>query len=148
MHTERGKIFLIIAINPYLASICHYSWIPKLLYTLQKKKVDTFSTLIISYTNSINGKCYISYERKIYLLSELLQVMTLKFMHDWTHSVNKDKVTNQKLHKHNWKTFQWLFNEDFSKKTKLWNSLDQLLKEACSLNSFKYHLKMLFTDKY
>ena len=23
--------------------------------------------------------------------------MTLKFMHDWTHSVNKDKVTNQKL---------------------------------------------------
>ena len=31
---------------------------------------------------------------------------------------------------------------------KLWNSLDQLLKEACSLNSFKYHLKMLFTEKY
>ena len=31
---------------------------------------------------------------------------------------------------------------------KLWNSLDQLLKEACSLNSFKYRLKMLFTEKY
>ena len=31
---------------------------------------------------------------------------------------------------------------------KLWNSFDQLLKEACSLNSFKYHLKMLFTEKY
>ena len=31
---------------------------------------------------------------------------------------------------------------------KFWNSLDQLLKEACSLNSFKYRLKMLFTEKY
>ena len=29
-----------------------------------KKKVDTFSTLNISYTNSIDGKCNISYERK------------------------------------------------------------------------------------
>ena len=36
--------------------------------------------------------------------------MTLKFMHDWTHSLNKDKVTNQKLHKHNGKNF---FNETF-----------------------------------
>ena len=31
---------------------------------------------------------------------------------------------------------------------KFWNSLDQLLKEACSLNSFKYRLKMFFTEKY
>ena len=36
--------------------------------------------------------------------------MILKFMHDWTHSVNQDKVTIQKLHKHNGKIF---FNETF-----------------------------------
>ena len=30
---------------------------------------------------------------------------------------------------------------------KFWNSLDQSLKEACSLNSFKYGLKMLFTEE-
>ena len=29
-----------------------------IMYTQQKKKVDTFSTLIISYTNSIDGKWY------------------------------------------------------------------------------------------
>ena len=35
-------------------------------YTLnEKKKVDTFSTFIISYTNSIDGKFHISYEREI-----------------------------------------------------------------------------------
>ena len=34
-------------------------------YTQQKKKVDTFSSLIILYTTSIDGKCHISYERKI-----------------------------------------------------------------------------------
>ena len=38
------------------------------IYTQQKKKVDTFSTLIISYTNSKDGKCHISYEREINLL--------------------------------------------------------------------------------
>ena len=37
-------------------------------YTQQKRKVDTFSTLIISYTNSIDGKCHISYEREINIL--------------------------------------------------------------------------------
>ena len=37
-----------------LKSYCHENEI----YTQQKKKVDTFSTLIISYTNSIDGKCY------------------------------------------------------------------------------------------
>ena len=37
-----------------------------LMYT--KKKVDTFSTLIMSYTNSVGGKCHISYEREIYPL--------------------------------------------------------------------------------
>ena len=31
-----------------------------IIYTQQQQKVDTFSTLIISYTNSIDGKCYIS----------------------------------------------------------------------------------------
>ena len=31
---------------------------------------------------------------------------------------------------------------------KFWNSLDQSLKEACSLNRFKYRLKMLFIEKY
>ena len=35
------------------------------LYTQQKKKVNTYSTLIISYTNSIDGKCHISHEREI-----------------------------------------------------------------------------------
>ena len=40
----------------------------KYMYTQQKKKVDTFSTLIISYTNSIDGKCYIAYEREIHPL--------------------------------------------------------------------------------
>ena len=35
------------------------------IYTQQKKKVDTYSTLIISYTNWIDGKCHISYEREI-----------------------------------------------------------------------------------
>ena len=39
------------------------------VYTLnKKKKVDTFSTLIISYTKSIDGKCYISYGREIHPL--------------------------------------------------------------------------------
>ena len=39
--------------------------------------------------------------------------MTLKFMHDWTHSVNKDKVTNKKLQ--NCTQTQWedFFNETF-----------------------------------
>ena len=38
--------------------------------------------------------------------------MTMKFMHDWTHSVNKDKVTNQKLQiaQTQWEDF---FNETF-----------------------------------
>ena len=31
-------------------------------YTQQKKKVDTYSSLIISYTNTIDGKCHISDE--------------------------------------------------------------------------------------
>ena len=35
------------------------------IYTQHKKKVNTYSTLIISYTNSIDGKCHISYEREI-----------------------------------------------------------------------------------
>ena len=38
------------------------------IYTQQKKKVNTYSTLIISYTNSIDGKCSIPYEREIPLL--------------------------------------------------------------------------------
>ena len=38
--------------------------------------------------------------------------MTLQFMHDWTHSVNKDKVTNKNC---NIAQTQWedLFNETF-----------------------------------
>ena len=36
------------------------------IYTQQKKKVNTYSTLTISYTiNSIDGKRHISYEREI-----------------------------------------------------------------------------------
>ena len=42
--------------------------IAALNYTQQKKKVNTYSTLIISYTNSIDGKCNIPYEREIPLL--------------------------------------------------------------------------------
>ena len=38
------------------------------IYTQQTKKVDTFSTLIVSYTKSIDGKCDISYEREIAIL--------------------------------------------------------------------------------
>ena len=36
-----------------------------IIYTQHKKKVNTYSTLIISYTNSIDGKCHIPYEREI-----------------------------------------------------------------------------------
>ena len=35
------------------------------IYTQQKEKVNTYSTLIISYTNSIDCKCNIPYEREI-----------------------------------------------------------------------------------
>ena len=38
------------------------------IYTQQKMEVNTYSTLIISYTNSIDGKCNIPYEREIPLL--------------------------------------------------------------------------------
>ena len=41
-----------------------------LKYTQQKKKVDTFSTLVVPCTNSIDGKCHISYEIKINCLYE------------------------------------------------------------------------------
>ena len=41
----------------------------------------------------------------------------------------------------------WMMNTNFVfTRPKYWNSLDQSLKEACSLNSFQYQLKMIFIE--
>ena len=48
-------------------------------------------------------------EEFILYIKEQLQVMTLKFMHDWTHSV-KDTVTNEKIAQTQWEDF---FNKTF-----------------------------------
>ena len=44
---------------------CDCEKIALMIYTQLKKKVDTYSTSIISYTNTIHGECHISYEREI-----------------------------------------------------------------------------------
>ena len=49
----------------YISKIGLHIWT---IYTQQKKKVDTLSSLIILYTTSIDGKCHMSYEREIYPL--------------------------------------------------------------------------------
>ena len=50
-----------VSLHPVRVSVCMLL----VYYTQHKKKVNTFSTVIISDTNSIDGKCLISYEREI-----------------------------------------------------------------------------------
>ena len=48
--------------------VCNNSLYSCTVFTLNQKRkwtLDTYSTLIIFYTNSIDGQCHISYEREI-----------------------------------------------------------------------------------